>query len=108
MLGVVVVVEFQSSLNSRLQSSGLNPQARSALIAHATRLADDPTPRGLTPSQTRFVRIAIDDSYVDGYRWAMWVCMILCLLSALVSGLLIKPEPGPAAMPVSAIAAGTE
>jgi EmrB/QacA subfamily drug resistance transporter len=92
-LGVVVVTEFQSSLSARISSAGLSTQARSSLISHATRLADDPIPAQLSPPKRRFVQIAIKDAYVTGYRLAMLTCMVLCLLSAVVSALMIRPDP---------------
>jgi EmrB/QacA subfamily drug resistance transporter len=92
-LGVVVVTAFQSSLQGKLDGMGLTARARSSLISNATRLAEDPIPRGLSPNQRRAVHNAIKDSYVDGFRWAMLTCMVLCALSAVVSALMIGPDP---------------
>ncbi len=92
LLGVVVVGEFESSLGDRLHSAGIQPGPRAALLAHASRLADDPIPRGLTPAERARAHAALLDAYVSGYRWAMGSCAILCALSAIVSGLTIRPE----------------
>lgn len=94
-LGVVVVVEFRSSLTNRLSGLGLPSTARSSLISGATRLADDPLPPGLSPRQRVSVTGAIQNSYVDGFRWAMGVCAVLSLLSAGASVTMIRREGYP-------------
>lgn len=101
-LGVVVVTQFQSSLSARVRSLGLDSRARSSLTAKANRLAHDPIPKNLTRSQHKAVRAAIYDAYVSGFRWAMITNSLLCLISALVSALMIRPEPTTAPLPAPA------
>jgi hypothetical protein len=103
-LGVVVVAGFQSTLTTNLNALGINSHAKSSLIKHADRLADDPIPRGLTAVQHGEVQSAIYDAYMTGYRWAMLSCFVLCALSAVISGLMIKPEPVARVLEVEALA----
>ena len=81
-LGVVVVAQFRSSLASRLDTSTLPSPSRAALVQNANRLADDPVPSTLTHVQKLAARSAIRAAYVDGFRWAMGTCAVLCFLSA--------------------------
>lgn len=92
-LGVFVVAGFQSTLTSKLNAISISSQAKSALIKHADRLADDPIPTGLSWAQRAEVQSAIYDAYLTGYRWAMVTCAVLCAVSALISALMIRPEP---------------
>jgi len=103
-LGVVVVAGFQSSLTTNLNAIGINSHAKSSLIQHADKLADDPIPGGLTPTQRTEVQSAIYDAYLTGYRWAMLSCAVLCALSAVISALMIKPEPVARVMEAEAVA----
>ena len=92
-LGVVVVVGFQSALRTNLRGTGIGGHAKAALIKHADRLADDPLPARLSPVQRASVQSAIYDAYLIGYRWAMITCAVLCGVSAVISALMIRPEP---------------
>jgi hypothetical protein len=91
-LGVLVVTQFQSALTARLGATGIASGPRAALISNATRLADDPIPKGMTRAQRQAVESAIKDSYVVAFRWAMGTCALLCLLSSFVSFAMIRPE----------------
>lgn len=92
-LGLVILARFQSDLAIGVNSLAIGAQARSALIAHQDRLANDPLPAGLSPAQRTSVQRVIDDSFIDGFHWAMGSCAILCLLSALFAGLVIRDRP---------------
>ncbi|HEX6507469.1 MAG TPA: MFS transporter [Chloroflexota bacterium] len=103
-LGLVIVQQFGSSLTVKSGQLPISPGARSALIAHRDRLADDPIPPGLSPPQRQAVRTAIDESFVEGYRWAMATCALLCLLSAGISAVTIRDVPAAAASAAPAVA----
>jgi hypothetical protein len=96
LLGLIVGSRFSSVLASSLNHAHLPPAARSALLAHAGRLADDPIPHALSPAQRDAVRRAIAVAYVDGYRWTMWSCGAICLASAIVCAVTIRPDAGEA------------
>ena len=94
-LGIIMVNQFQTALSSNLQSAGINSHAQTKLLANASRLADDPVPKGLTPAQASAAHAAIDDAYLTGFRWLMGTCALLCILSALISLAMIGPEHVP-------------
>jgi EmrB/QacA subfamily drug resistance transporter len=94
-LGLIIAHRFESTLTSRLSHTTLPASARSALIARSDRLADDPLPHGLSASQQSQATSAIDAAYVDGFRWIMATCAVLCLLSALVCFLTIESKREP-------------
>jgi EmrB/QacA subfamily drug resistance transporter len=88
-LGLIMAHRFESTLSSRLGLMALTPATRSALIARSDRLTDDPVPRALSAAQRSQVVDAIDAAYIDGFRWILATCAVLCLLSALVCFLTI-------------------
>jgi EmrB/QacA subfamily drug resistance transporter len=92
LLGLVVANRFNSTLSHELGRSSLPSWARASLISHSDRLADDPVPRKLTPAQSAYVVTIVDDSYIDGYRWAMIVCALLCFASAAVAFSMVRDE----------------
>jgi len=91
-LGVVVVSQFESSLSRRVSQDGLPAKARAALASGATRLARDPIPVGLSQPAKQQVEAAIRGAYVNGFRWAMGTCAVLCFLSAAACVTMIKRE----------------
>jgi EmrB/QacA subfamily drug resistance transporter len=94
-LGLIIAHRFESTLSQRLSAAHVPSQARAALVANSDQLANDPLPRGLSASQKAVVTTAIADSYVDGYRWIMGTCAVLCLLSALVCLLSVRDIGSP-------------
>lgn len=91
-LGLVVANRFDSTLSSQLRTLSISPPARASLITHSDRLADDPIPTGLNSTQRASVRSAIDNAYVDGFRWDMAICALLCFASALVAYSMVRDE----------------
>jgi MFS family permease len=92
LLGLVVANRFNSTLSHELHRSSLPSSAQASLISHSDRLADDPIPRNLTPPQHAYLLTAVDASYIDGYRWAMIVCALLCFASAAVAFSMVRDE----------------
>lgn len=92
-LGIIVFSRFDSSLSASTRHLGISPEARASLLAHADRLADDPVPAHLDTRQRAAVRGAIDDAYIDGFRWAMGTCAVLCLLSAGIAAVTVSSRP---------------
>ncbi len=91
-LGLVIVARFGAAISESTSHLPIAASAKAALIAHGDRLANDPVPSGLSSSQAAQVKSAIDDAFIDGYRWAMAICALLCLLSAGISALIIRDE----------------
>ena len=58
-------------------------------------------PAGLSDSDTKAIQLAIGESFVDGYRLAMFIAAGLALASALVSLLLIEGKPSASAKVIS-------
>lgn len=92
-LGLIVVSRFNSTLAGSTGRLAIDRQARAAILAHSNQLANDPIPSHLSRGQRAAVRGTIDDAYLNGFRWAMGACAILCLLSAGVSAVTIGPSP---------------
>ncbi|MGH2442847.1 MAG: MFS transporter [Chloroflexota bacterium] len=91
-LGVVILARFDSSLSHSLQTAHLSSAARVTLLRHDSQLAADPLPSGLSAAQRNSVRIAIGDSYIAGFRWAMYVCAALCASSGVLALATIRTE----------------
>jgi EmrB/QacA subfamily drug resistance transporter len=95
-LGVLMFWVFGVSLDARLETLDLPPEARRQLEAEKTRLGAAEVPEGLAAAPA--VDRAIDEAFVAGYRAVMLVVAGTALASALGAGLLIsgkKPEEGP-------------
>jgi EmrB/QacA subfamily drug resistance transporter len=89
-LGVIVLSTFNSHLDGRLASLSLPPEARRSLDGQRSRLAAADLPDGLDAGTREALRQVLNESFVAGFRVAMYVCAGLALLSALSAGLMIE------------------
>ena len=94
-LGVLAVNQFDSSLKDHTAGIGLSAAARAALIAHADRLAADPIPANLNASERDSARVAVQNAFVDAFRWDMAACAILCVSSAIFAAWFIRDTARP-------------
>ena len=92
-LGVVVSGAFNNNLDRRLAALNLPPEAVQQLDAQRTKRAAAEIPDGLDAETGDAVRRALDESFVAGFRLAIFVSAGLALLSALCAWLLIEGKP---------------
>jgi hypothetical protein len=95
-MGIVVLAAFDRALDSRLATLALPPEAVQALDAQRARLAEAEIPAGLDPAAAAGLRRAIDESFLDGFRLAMFVCASLALGGALSALAFIEGKGAPA------------
>lgn len=89
-LGLVMLHGFDRSLDPRLSSVSLSPEARHALDGERIKLADAELPGDLDPETRMALERAIDEAFVAGFRRVMLVAAVLALLAALVAWWLIR------------------
>jgi EmrB/QacA subfamily drug resistance transporter len=87
-MGVIVLTVFNGSLDRRLAAMDLPAAARLAIDAQRFKLVDISVPMSGEPA--RAVRLAIQESFVSGYRAAMLAAAGLALAAALSSLALIE------------------
>jgi EmrB/QacA subfamily drug resistance transporter len=97
-LGIVMLHSFNSHLDRKLQTLGITPEVKQALVDQRSRLAAAEIPKNVDPALGQTLKQAVDEAFVYGFRRVTAVAMILALLSALSAWLLIegktKHEPG--------------
>ena len=89
-LGVVVVAAFGAALDGRLAGLSLPADTVQALAAERTRLAELEVPPGLGADLSARVQLAIDESFVDGFRVAALISAGLALGAALSALLTVR------------------
>ncbi len=89
-LGVLMFVSFGSSLDSRLATLNLPPEARQQMQEEKVKLGAAQAPEDLDAAQSANVDRAIDEAFVSGYRVVMLVATGVALASAISAALLIK------------------
>jgi EmrB/QacA subfamily drug resistance transporter len=103
LFGLVMVSSFNSSLHSRLASSGLTPGVIEAVEQQRSKLAAIQLPASTHPHDATLARRAIADAFVDGFRWIMLISAALALASAasawlLIGGVSYRAGAGPPSM----------
>ena len=87
--GALLTYVFQTTLDRKLNNSGISAAERAHVEAQRSRLAgveaDDP-----------LARLAINQAFVDGYRVVLWFAAGLGLASSLSAAVLIGAETKPA------------
>ncbi len=92
-LGIVMLLSFNSQLDRRLNEMQIPANVQQALATQRSKLAGAKAPESLDPTLRGKLERAIDESFVSGFRRVMSVAMFLALLSALSAFLLIEGKP---------------
>ncbi len=97
-MGVLVFATFSAALDSRLADLNLSGGARAAMEEQKADLGAARPPEGVSGRTAAQIEKAVDESFVSGFRVAMYVAAALALASALASALIIEGK-GRAEMP---------
>jgi MFS family permease len=89
-LGIVVLSTFNNSLDKRIASLELSPQAQQFLDAQRINLAAAKVPPGLNSEVSAALKRAIATSFVDSFRLVMLIAVGLAIASAVVALLMLE------------------
>jgi EmrB/QacA subfamily drug resistance transporter len=89
-LGIFVFVVFSASLDARVAALDLPPEAQQQLGAQKGNLGAAQVPKGLSGETAAAVQRAIEESFVAGFRIAMFVAAALALASAVAAGIMVE------------------
>jgi EmrB/QacA subfamily drug resistance transporter len=87
--GIVMLHLFRSDLDRHLHDVKIAPPMSQSLRAQSTKLAAIEIPRDQDPSTQQFIRRAIDESFVSGFRAVMLIGATLAAASAVVALIFI-------------------
>ncbi len=93
-LGIFVFVSFSASLDARVVALDLPPEAQQQLEAQKGNLGAAQVPKGLSGETAAAVQKAIEESFVAGFRIAMFVAAALALASAVAAGIMVEGKGG--------------
>jgi hypothetical protein len=88
--GIIMVRSFNGELDRRLARIELAPSARSAMDEQRIRLAGAEIPSSIQQRTRAALTQAIDESFIFGFRLAMFTAAGLALVSALVGFRLVE------------------
>ena len=93
--GVLVFAVFSSTLDSRIASLDLSPEARQQLEAEKVDLGAAEVPEGVSGQTAAEIDRAVAVAFTAGFRTVMWVAAVLALASAGAAALIIRSKnPG--------------
>ena len=92
-LGMVAFYVFNNQLAQKLNSSTLTAPAKHAVLEQRNRLTQIEPPEGLNGDQQQVLKRSIDESFLSGFRWVMFISAGLALLSALSAWSMIEGKP---------------
>jgi EmrB/QacA subfamily drug resistance transporter len=88
--GIVMLHVFDHSLDQRLAALEVSPKVRQMLDAERVKLAGATLPEEIAPPLRAAIRRAINDSFVEGFRYIMFIGAGLAMASAISSFVLIE------------------
>jgi EmrB/QacA subfamily drug resistance transporter len=97
-LGIFVFLIFSGSLDERVQDLDLPPKAQQQLEAEKVNLGGAEAPPGVGGKTREQVETAIERSFLDAFRLAMYIAAGSALASAVAAAIMIegKDRPAPA------------
>lgn len=90
LFGMLLSLSFHRSLDQRLGEMHAPPAVLDAVLAQREKLAGIELPAGQPPELAHALRLAIELSFVDGFRQVMLLSAVLALLSAVSAALVIR------------------
>jgi EmrB/QacA subfamily drug resistance transporter len=94
-LGIVMTAAFARKFDAHLQPLSLSTETRAALESQASRLAAINIPDELKGDTKQAVKLAVEESFVGGFRVVILIAAALALMSGLFAWLLIEGRAGP-------------
>lgn len=88
--GLVMIHSFNGRLDDRLDQIAVPPEAQRTLDSEQIKLAAIEIPARLPEETREAVKMAIDESFVFGFRRVMFGASALAFMSALLARLLIR------------------
>ncbi|MGH3088566.1 MAG: MFS transporter, partial [Rubrobacteraceae bacterium] len=95
-LGLFVFAAFSNSLDARVEPLDLPAEARGQLEAEKENLGGAEAPASLDDDTIASVNEAIQESFVSGFRLAMFVAAALALASAVAAAFMLEGKARPA------------
>jgi EmrB/QacA subfamily drug resistance transporter len=89
-MGVFVFAAFSTALDSRLADLNLSQETRAAMEEQKSNLGAAHPPEGVDGETAASIERAVDESFVSGFRIAMYIAAGLALASAVASALMIE------------------
>src|SRR6266567_4575413 len=87
LLGTLAVGAFGSALETRLTGLPVTPEVRRALKAEVAKLAEAQVPSEIRGEQRLVLKQALNESFVQSFRFVMLISAAVALLAALCAGL---------------------
>ncbi|CAN5790795.1 N/A [soil metagenome] len=91
-MGVFVFASFSSALDSRLERLDVSQQTQSARDERKVNLGAAQPPEGVDGQTEAAIEGAVDESFVAGFRLAMYIAAGFALASALAAAIIIEAK----------------
>jgi hypothetical protein len=92
LFGLVAFHVFDSRLTDALNSSGISPQVRTAVLEQRSRFTQIQLPDDADPKVRNFVKSTINNSFLSAFRWVMFLSALLAALSSVAAWFMIEGE----------------
>lgn len=89
-MGVFVFTVFSSTLDSRLANLDVSQQTQAAMEEQKVDLGAAQPPEGVDDSTATAINDAVDESFVAGFRLAMYIAAGFALASALAASIIVE------------------
>ncbi len=91
-LGIIMLFLFSTSLDNGMMIHDIPKEIQDAFKMEYIKLADAEIPLGISPVIEEKLRDLVKLSYMSSFNILMYIASALCLLSALISWLMVRDE----------------
>jgi EmrB/QacA subfamily drug resistance transporter len=91
-MGMIVLLMFQSSFTRALASSEIKDSGKQELRQQTNKMAGLTLPASLTPTEKTAAEAAVKNSFIHGFRWAMLIMAALAVIASGIAWLTIEKK----------------
>ncbi len=91
-IGAILISIFQAEFIKSVNNLNIDPDIKHELIRNSDKMSGMILPESLDATSKNEVQLAIERSFVEGFRWSMGIMAVLAVLAGIVSYFSIKKK----------------
>ncbi len=89
-MGMVVLSLFQTQFEHKVQGSSISEAGKQQLLLQKDKMSGLTIPAELNQTEHQAAQMAVKESFLHGFRWAMVIMAVMCYVAAVISYFTIE------------------